>query len=131
MTLRDYPGLKRFIQSTEGHVTLASRTKSFHQTHYAKVPFPTQFDQICLPHGLKYGMFDNERALWISRRLETPSFAEIETPDLPLGSVWSSLKRYIHPTFNDLYPSANEIVASQTRCPNNLTLGMSNNAPFI
>lgn len=122
LLVREYAGLKRYAQKTEGAITLASRTKSFYQTHYAKVPFPAQLDQVCLPHGLKYGIYDCRHAQWTSRHLEKPSFAEICTPDLPLRSPWLSLKRYIHPTFNDVYPSANEIVASQTRCPNNLTI---------
>lgn len=122
LLLREYSALKRYTQGTEGSMTLASRTKSFYQTHYARVPFPTQIDQVCLPHGLKYGMYDSGHGLWTARHLDKPSFAATCSPDLPPKSAWASLKRYLHPTFNDVYPSANEVVAGQTRCPNNLTV---------
>lgn len=67
-------------------------------------------------------MYDREHELWTSRHLEKPSFAEVCLSDLPSKSAWVSLKRYLHPTFAGTYPSANEVVASQTRCPNNLTV---------
>ena len=122
LMLYEYSGLHIYAQGTGGSVTLASRTKSFHDTHYATVPLPTQLDQVCLPHGLKYGMYDCQNSLWTSRHLEKPTFAEICTPDLSSKSAWLSLKRFVHPTFNDVYPTANEISANQTRCPNNLTI---------
>ncbi|KAL8785599.1 MAG: hypothetical protein Q9213_003253 [Squamulea squamosa] len=122
LLLRGYEGLKRFAQSTHGSITLASRTKSFHQTHYNGVPFPVQLDQVCLPHGLKYGTLDPKYSLWTSRHLVRPNFASICAAHLPSESAWSSVKQYTHPTFEDLNPSANEIIANQTRCPNNLTI---------
>lgn len=122
LMLCEYSRLEVYAQGIGGSVTLASRTKSFHDTHYATVPLPTQFEQVCLPHGLKYGMYDCQSSLWTSRHLEKPTFAEICTPDLPSKSAWLSLKRFVHPTFNDVYPIANEISASQTHCPNNLTI---------
>ncbi|KAL8935316.1 MAG: hypothetical protein Q9211_004757 [Gyalolechia sp. 1 TL-2023] len=122
LLLRKYSGLKQYARGSQSSISLASRTKSFYQTHYARIPFPTQLEQVCLPHGLKYGMYDSEHSLWTSRHLEKPSFAALCSSDLPPKSAWISLKRYVHPTFNDVYPSANEIVARQTRCPNNLTV---------
>ena len=122
LVLRDYPNLEKYAKDRQGSITLASRTKSFHDTHYASAPFPAQLDQICLAHGLKYGVYDCEHEQWTSRHLEKPSFAGICCPDLTNASPWASLQRYIHPTFNDIPPSENEVIASQTRCPNNLTV---------
>ena len=122
LLLLDYASLWQHALKTESSISLASRTKSFHMTHYARVSFPTQLDQVCLPHGLKYGMYDKGTALWTSRHSEKPSFSSICCPDLPPKSAWVSLKRFLHPTFNDVQPSSNEVVASQTRCPNNLTV---------
>lgn len=122
LLLCEYSGLKKYAQSTKGSINLASRTKPFHKTHYARVPFPAQLEQVCLPHGLKYGMYDSEHGLWTSRLLDKPSFAALCGADLPPKSAWVSVKRYLHPTFNDVPPSANEVVAGQTRCPNNLTV---------
>ncbi|KAL8728585.1 MAG: hypothetical protein Q9166_005318 [cf. Caloplaca sp. 2 TL-2023] len=122
LLLREYSRLDVYARTTDSAITLASRTKSFYQTHYSRIAFPAQLEQVCLPHGLKYGIYDAEHALWISRHLDRTSFASLCSPDLPPRSAWSSLQRYLHPTFNDAYPSANEIVAGQTRCPNNLTI---------
>lgn len=120
--LHEYEGLKQFTKSIQSTTTLASRTKSFYRTHYKPVPFPVQLDRICVPHGLKYRMYDHEHRLWTTRHLSKPSFGAICSFDLPVKSPWISVRRYLHPTFNDVDPSANEVVANQTRCPNNLTV---------
>ena len=124
LLLRDYSGLKDFSPSTpsEGSITLGSRTKSFLQTHYSNIVLPAQLDKVCVHHGLKYGLYDNEHGLWTSRHLGKPDFAEACSPDIPPKSAWVSLKKYLHPTFYGLVPSVNEIVASHTLCPNNLTV---------
>ena len=95
--LRDYPGLRRFFPhaSSEGSITLGSRTKSFLQTHYSRIPLPAQLDKVCLPHGLKYGLYDNEHGLWTSSNLGKSDFAEVCSPDLPRNSAWASLKKYL------------------------------------
>ncbi|CAF9942696.1 MAG: hypothetical protein ALECFALPRED_009917 [Alectoria fallacina] len=122
VSLRDYQGLRAYMKPTGSSITLASRTKSFLYTHYAQVSFPTALDQVCLPHGLKYGLFDHSRNLWTSRHLEKPSFADLCAPSLPPKSVYGSLRRYFHPTFDGKPLSANEIIAGQTRCPNSFTM---------
>lgn len=96
--------------------------RSFQNTHYAQVPFPTTLDQVCLPHGLKYGLFEHQSSLWTSRHLGNPSFADLCSPSLPTKSVYASLRKFLHPTFEGTTPSANEVVASQTRCPNTLAI---------
>ena len=120
--LRDYQGLRVYMNPTGSSITLASRTKSFLNTHYAQVPFPTPLDQVCLPHGLKYGLFDHSRKLWTSRYLDKPSFADLCAPYLPQKSSYGSLRRYFHPTFDGKPLYANEILASQNHCPNTLTM---------
>lgn len=126
LLLREYEGLKQFTESVRSTITLASWTKSFYGTHYKPVPFPVQLDQVCVPHGLKYRMYDHEHMLWTTRHLGKPSFAAICSVDLPVKSAWISAKRYLHPTFNDVEPFANEVVANQTRCPDNLTIAEYN-----
>lgn len=122
ISLRGYQGLQAYFRPTGSSITLASRTKSFLNTHYAQVPFPMTLDQVCPPHGLKYGLFDHSRDLWTSRHLEKPSFADVCVPYVPSKSVYKSLRRYFHPTFDGKPLSANEIIASQTNCPNSLTV---------
>lgn len=122
MSLRNYRGLIAYMKPTGSPITLASRTKSFMNTHYSQVSFPTTLDQVCLPHGLKYGLFDHSRNLWTSGHLGNQSFADLCAPSVPSKSVYGSLRRFLHPTFEGKPLSANEIVASQTQCPNSLTV---------
>lgn len=122
ISLRDYQGLKQYLRPTGSSMTLASRTKSFLRTHYAHVPFPTTLDQVCLPHALKYGLYDHSRNLWTSRNREHSSFADFCIPHVPPKSVYGTLGKYFRPTFEDKPLSANEIIASQTRCPKSLTI---------
>lgn len=122
VSLHDYRGLRGFMRPTGSSMTLASYFKSFLSTHYTQVPFPITLDKVCLPHPLKYGLFDHSRSLWTSRNVEKPSFADLCAPPLPPKSAYGSLRRYLHPTFEGKPLSANEIIASQTRCPNSLTM---------
>ena len=122
ISLRDYSGLKAYIRSTDSSITLASRTKSFLNTHYAWTSFPAPLEKVCLPHALKYSLFDYSRSLWTSSHLVKPDFADLCTPYLPPKSVYGSLRRYLHPTFDGKPISGNEVLANQTRCPNSLTI---------
>lgn len=122
VSLRDYPGLRAYMRPTGSSMTLASRTKSFLNSHYAQLPFPMTLDKVCLPHGLKYGLFDYSKNLWTSRHLENPDFADLCAPFVPPKSVYGSLRRYLHPNFYGKPLSANEVLASQTHCPNFLTM---------
>ena len=122
VSLREYSGLKAYMRSTDSSITLASRTKSFNNTHYAWVGFPVPLDQVCLPHALKYSLFDYSRSLWTSRNLVKPDFADLCAPFVPPKSVYGSLRRYLHPTFDGKLISGNDVLANQTRCPNSLTI---------
>ncbi|KAL2041871.1 hypothetical protein N7G274_005656 [Stereocaulon virgatum] len=120
--LHDYTSFRSFRTPTACDITLASRTKSFQDTHYAQARFPTSLDQICLPHGLRYDLYDHKDAFWTSRRLEVPSFASICTPHFPPKSVYAQLHQFVHPTFDGKSFSGNDTIASQMRCPNHLTI---------
>ena len=122
ISLHDYQGLKVYLRRTESSLTLASRTKSFLETHYAQVHFPTTLDKVCLPSGLRFGLFDHSSNLWTSANHAKPDFSKLCTPYLPSKSGYKSLKKYLHPTFNEKPLSANEIVASHTNCPKSLTM---------
>ena len=122
VSLRDYSPLRPYVRHTGSSIALASRTKSFYSTHYAHVPLPTSLDRICVPHGLKYGLYDNINSIWTSRHSTKPSFSNLCAQSLPTRSVYAPLSKYLHPTFEDKGAFANEIFAGQTRCPNTLTI---------
>lgn len=120
--LQGYPSLSAYLKPTSCNITIASRTKSFQNTHYAQVPFPTSIDQVCLPHGLKYGLYDRDTGLWTSRHSSPVSFADLCAPCMPPKSAYGSLRKYLHPSFEGTTVSGNEVIASQTRCPNTLSV---------
>ena len=122
MQLRHYPGFVTHMNRITPGITLASRKKSFYNTHYNYVSFPTEFDQVCRPHGLAYNLYDLKQAIWLSRRLETPSFADLCAPAMAPKSLYGSLRKFLHPSFEDFSVSENDVVANQTRCPNTLTV---------
>ena len=122
MLLHDYAGFKGYGVSTKRTLLLASFKKSFYDTHYSHVRFPTPLDQVCLPHGLEYHLFDNEKSLWPSRYSNKPSFSTLCAPSLPANSVFASLESYVHPDFKGKALDANEIIANQTKCPNTLPM---------
>ena len=119
--LRNYQGLSMYMGPTESSITLGSRRKSFMNTHYTLVSFPTPLDKVCMPQQLRFGLYDQSKGLWTSKHRDKPSFANLCAPYLPPRSVYGSLRKYLHPTFEGKPSSANEIIASQTRCPNSLT----------
>ena len=122
ISLRDYSGLKVYMRSTDSSITLASRTKSFLNTHYAWTSFPAPLEKVLLPHALKYSLFDYSRSLWTSSHLVKPDFADLCAPYVPPKSVYGALRRYLHPTFDGKPIFGNEVLANQTRCPNSLTI---------
>ncbi|KAL6717793.1 hypothetical protein ACLMJK_003878 [Lecanora helva] len=122
LLLYEYRALQRYLRPTKSNISLASRTKSFYDTHYASVPFPTSLEKVILPHGLKYGLRDLERGLWTSHHTIASNFADLFAPVLPTESSYFPLKRSLHPSFEAAVPTSNEVVANQTRCPNTLSV---------
>ena len=122
MLLRDYPALGAYMKSAACNVLLASRTKSFQNTHYSQVSFPTSLDKVCLNHGLKYGLYDHAGGFWTLRHSAPPDFADLCASSMPPSSTYASLKKFLHPNFEGNHISSNEVIANQTRCPTTLNI---------
>ncbi|MCJ1447859.1 MAG: hypothetical protein MMC23_008371 [Stictis urceolatum] len=120
--LYDYAGLKHFCGADASFISLASRTKSFYNTHYSLVPFPTTSDKVCLAHGLKYGLFDSETFTWTSGQSLKPSLASICSQPLPKKSAFGSVEYCLLSDFGGKSFTANDVIASQTSCPKSLTV---------
>jgi len=122
LLLRDYSELQGYGMRGPCAISLASKTKSFLKTHYAHVGFPVPLEKVCLPNGLRLGLYDQQQRLWTSRRTARPSFAELCTSSLPSKSSFSSLRSIVRAANDSVVRSANEIIASQTECPTTLTV---------
>lgn len=119
--ISDYSGLRDYGRREPRAITLASTTKSFRDTHYRLVPFPVPLAKVCLPNGLRLGLYDQQQKIWTARQTTLPSFARHCTSSLPSRSIFSSLGSILRAASDNAGRSANEIVASQMNCPSTLT----------
>ena len=120
--LQDYISFRSYGNFTQRSISLASQSKSWLATHNKRVPFPTPLDHVCLKHRMKYQIFDTEKSVWTSKCVDKPSYATLCAPTLLPNSVFASIERCVRPNFDGKALNANEIVASQTSCPINLTI---------
>ena len=123
--LPDVPCINEFNQPHHFamRVSLASSTKSHSSTHYKSLKLPVTFEDVCRLHASRYAMLDYEEDAWTSKQSDTPgSFARISSPLMPHTSVYFMLRKHIHPTFQGEAVTPNIIIASQTECPNTLSM---------
>ncbi|MCJ1463509.1 hypothetical protein MMC07_002117 [Pseudocyphellaria aurata] len=118
MLLRAYSELKAYMNLTNCNFTLASRTKSFLDTHYSRTRFPVDLDKVLLPNGLKFGYYDTLTKVWAVRQTQVPTFAHHCQTMIPANSPFSSFQFSV----DGIGPTSYEIIASQTRCPSGLNV---------
>jgi hypothetical protein len=117
LMIEEYSQYQKWVIRSSSILTLASTTKSFLNTHYASVGFPVELNQVNLPNGLRLGLFDSAKGIWIRSQTQPPDFAPHCVRKLPSVSPFSSfnfISKFV-PGAGGLTP--NEIIASQTRCP--------------
>ncbi len=117
LMIEEYSQYQKWVIRSSSILTLASTTKSFLNTHYASVGFPVELNQVNLPNGLRLGLFDSAKGIWIRSQKQPPDFAPHCVRKLPSASPFSSfnlISKFV-PGAGGLTP--NEIIASQTRCP--------------
>lgn len=110
-TLRSYDGLSHHANSVRSRVTLGSRTKSHMKCHYAETGFPVELHQVCRPCGLTLMYYDTDSRSW-TQRDEKMSFSRHVPLMLPTSSPYNCVDIRM-----DRWPSSNDILASQTKCP--------------
>lgn len=120
LAIHEYTQLRRWAQKSRFNLSLASRNKSFLNTHYASVPFPVELGQVILPNGLRIGLFDSTKNIWTAAQSQKPTFAPHCAQDLPLASPFSSFSLIpeFAPGGGGLMP--NQIISSQTKCSLNI-----------
>ncbi|OAP60693.1 hypothetical protein AYL99_05695 [Fonsecaea erecta] len=125
-------------------LTLASRTKSFLQTHYRYAHFPVPKERIAVNNGLRFEYYDRTRKVWLAEHLQRVTFDHHCMIALPRQSPFAKIAfpSRISPGFGDSgsvenlnvsqsravveYLSAdaditsNEILAGLPRCPQTL-----------
>jgi hypothetical protein len=122
--LRAYQPLDKFFRTGRGYrVHLVSEAKPNVITHRRDKPiqYCTESD-VCVNNGLRYQYYDESQNCFLEELLPTEGLSNLCTFDLPKRA--QALKRFLVRTW--LKPEGetpNEVIASQSDCPEYLSLG--------
>lgn len=117
LLLNDLTNLKEFSQETKGTLTLASRKKSFRQTHFGKLKLPKAPGQVTFTFGAEMSYYDTASGLWPDELPKVPWYQHLMGPWLPQGisdpyeTPRGVLDMHLH------RPSSYEIAASESMSP--------------
>jgi hypothetical protein len=117
MLLREYHGLQRYHKGPQTEVTLVAANKSHLDSHYKTWEFPVPFKKVCKNFGLGTpGYYDSGSECLVTTDTK-PSFSSMLPLKLPRSSPFQSVYRHNKP-----WPSSNQILSTQTKCPSDLNV---------
>jgi hypothetical protein len=122
MLLKDYSQLQCYMKSNVDGVSLASAKKSFLQTHFKAFKMKVDLSDILLPLGLDFTYHDTKSGVWLRNLDEQLSFQHLCGIHVPRSLQALVIGSPVHPAPNIDGPSSYEIVASQTRCPSDISV---------
>ncbi|KAH7014826.1 hypothetical protein EDB80DRAFT_320055 [Ilyonectria destructans] len=87
--VRDYQHLCQFANDTSMSCSLASATKPFLATHYSRISFPVEWDDVCQPNGLELAYYDSRSKRWPSRGqdLSFLQHVKLHLPSTPPSNI--------------------------------------------
>ena len=112
-----YAGLCSYARQRQSRLTLASKTKSYAQSHYNHFKFPVVLNRCYAKNALQYKLFHPAQACWISEQVDAPNIHAKCTTMLPDGP-YSNLQYAV----NSVTHSQNEVIADQETCCKALSL---------
>ncbi|KAG4430699.1 hypothetical protein IFR05_013818 [Cadophora sp. M221] len=122
MLLKDYHQLQCYMKPTVDGVSLASAKKSFLQTHFKAFKMKVGLSDILLPLGLDFAYYDTKSRVWLKNLDKQLTFQHLCGVYVPRSLQASVIESPVHPAPNIDGPSSYEIVASQTRCPSDISV---------
>ncbi len=122
MLLKDYSQLQHYMDSNVNGVSLASAKKSFLQTHFKALKMKVDLWDILLPLGLDFAYYDIKSRVWLKELDKQLTFQHLCGIHVPRSLQASVIRPSVHPAPNIDGPSSYEIVASQTKCPSDLSV---------
>ncbi|KFA51508.1 hypothetical protein S40293_06317 [Stachybotrys chartarum IBT 40293] len=121
LLLKDVKPLKEFL-ATQNPITLASRKKSFLQTHYGKLRLPKKLAQVVFPFGAEFAYYDTSSCLWADQLPKVPWFQHLLGNWLPRGVPDPyACAEHVSPD-KAYHPSSYEIMANESACPPELSV---------
>ena len=116
--LRSYVGLQKFIKSQAGRLQLTSITKPFVISHYRHQKISQANEtNVCVNNGLNYSLHDSKKSRWTEELLDCCDVREKCTLKLLPGPY-----RELQYAVNNTTHTSNEVIASQAKCPEALTM---------
>ncbi|KJK86639.1 hypothetical protein H633G_09508 [Metarhizium anisopliae BRIP 53284] len=101
-------------------LTLASRKKSFLQTHYREQKLPKSEAEVLLPFGPAFTYYDKEYGIWADEYREVPWYHHLLGSWLPtsVSDPFADASLYMD---DAEHPSSYEIAARQDACPRSMS----------
>ncbi|KAG8952386.1 hypothetical protein FRC03_012169, partial [Tulasnella sp. 419] len=117
--LSNYPALGSYHnQCSAPRIGLASRTKSYRQSHYRSQSISVASkENVCKNHGLEWYLFDDTKDEWITPQVTKCTINDHCTFRLPPG-CYENLQYTVSGTSH----TSNEIMANQAECSSEMTL---------
>ncbi|CAE6532541.1 unnamed protein product [Rhizoctonia solani] len=105
------------LKTLNPRIGQASSIKSFIQSHYHTVRFPTSEGKVCVNNSLRFQPYDSVDKRWVSSPTNS-TLAKCGTFDLPDNNPYTHLSYSLGGTTH----TSNEVIASQFECPPELSL---------
>jgi hypothetical protein len=105
-----------WVSKPSSVLTLASRIKSFTQTHYREMKLPKREEEILLPFGPNLSFYDSDNSIWFEDLPSVPWYHHLLGPWLP-RSISNPFEKPPQSTDNICSPSSYEIAANEVNCP--------------
>ncbi|KAM0344968.1 hypothetical protein ACHAPU_007102 [Fusarium lateritium] len=121
LLFKDLELLKKF-HTTPTSITLASRKKSFLQTHYNKLKLPKKPVQVIFPFGAEFSYYDTSSNLWAEQLPKVPWFQHLLGSWLPRGIPDPYASADHVPLDTAYHPSSYEIMVNEPDCPPELSI---------
>ncbi|KAB8287403.1 hypothetical protein EYC80_010107 [Monilinia laxa] len=122
MLLKDYSQLQCFNKSSSDGVSLASEKKSFLQTHFQALKMKVKLSDIILPLGLSFSYYDSKSGIWLKDLDKQLSLQHLCGIHIPRSLRASVIESPVHPAPNFDRRSSYEIIASQSKCPSDISV---------
>ncbi|PHH92212.1 hypothetical protein CDD83_8412 [Cordyceps sp. RAO-2017] len=121
LLLDDYSKVRPYMETSTRGVSMASSKKSFLQTQYKRYRMKIDWGSIDLPLGLSFEYYDLDSKVWIRNVTQEPvSFQHLCGLQVPKALLNAGVENPTKVSWTDGLTSY-EIVASQTRCPSEIS----------
>jgi Protein of unknown function (DUF3638) len=122
MLLQNYSQLQGYLKKAVGSISLASAKKSFLQTHFKALKMKIGLSEVLLPLGLDFAYYDIDSGVWLKSLDKKLTFQHLCGIHVPQSLRASILRPSTHPAPSMDGPSSYETIASQTKCPSDISV---------